>query len=117
MTIADLIMEMQERPVKTLTIFVDGLARCTATERRRGRRARGAAYVYEGGFLVFRADVPSLDFEMNDELSIYAHIAYPMPVTGLRTLQHASTLTDTGGCYCGTCMNGRIERMVKSIWH
>ena len=117
MTIAELITEMQERPVKTLTVFVNEKARCTATERLQGRPARGVAYEYEGGFLVFRANVPSQDLEMNGELEeFYAHIAYPMPVTGLRTLKHASTLTDMGGCYCGTCMNGRIEDMVRAIW-
>lgn len=116
MTIAELITELQERPIKTLTVLVDERARCTAAGRRQGLPARGAVYEYKGGYLVFRTNIPSQDLEMNGELEeFYAHIAYPMPVTGLRTLRHASGLTDTGGCYCGTCMNGRIEYALKAV--
>ena len=116
MTIAELITKLQERPIKTLTVFVDGRARCTAAGRRRGLPTRGVVYEYEEGYLVFRTNVPSQDLEMNGELEeFYAHIAYPMPVTGLRTLKHASTLTDTGGCYCGTCMNARLEYTLNAV--
>ncbi|MCY4448686.1 MAG: hypothetical protein OXE02_07585 [Chloroflexi bacterium] len=115
MLIADLIMEMQERPVKPLTVFVDQQARLPLIGKCHGLPARGAAYEYEAGFLIFRADVPSIDLEMNDELTIYARIAYPMPVMGLRTLDLASKITDGGGCYCGTCIEGRLELALDSI--
>ena len=56
-----------------------------------------------------------LDVELNDELTTYAGIAYPMPVKGLRTMLDSSALTDTEGCYCGPCMNTHLARVVESI--
>ena len=83
MRIADLIMEMQQKPIENLMIAVVEMPGGSTARRLRGRPARGAAYEYDGGNAIFRADVPSLDVELNDELTTYAGIAYPMPVKGL----------------------------------
>ena len=115
MLIADLIVELQERPAKALTVFVFGEGSSPAARRRSGHSVRGAAYEYGTGFIVFRADAPSIDLEMNDELTIYARIAYPMPVKGTQTLRYTSALRDTGGCYCGTCINARLEYTLGAV--
>ena len=115
MRIADVIMELQQKPIENVMVAVVEMPRGSTARRLRACTARGAAYEYDGGIAIFRADVPSLDVELNDELTIYASIAYPMPVKGLRTMLDASALTDTEGCYCGTCMNARIAHVVESI--
>ena len=115
MRIADLIMEMQQKPIENLMIAVVEMSGGSMARRLRARPARGAAYEYDGGIAIFRADVPSLDVGLNDELTTYAGIAYPMPVKGLRTMLDISALTDTEGCYCGTCMNARLASVVEAI--
>ena len=115
MRIADLIMDMQQRPIENLMIAVVEMPSGSTARRLRARTARGAAYEYDGGIAIFRADVPSLDVELNDELTTYVGIAYPMPVKGLRTILDISALTDPEGCYCGTCMNARLARVLESI--